>query len=294
MARGSQSRRPRQLPDGLHIDAFGARIDLTRKPGLGEVPTTARALCEIGYADFGGTCPLCTRRLTGTPAGRLGSAEHVPPLAVGGTVRTRTCQDCNSRGASAEADLVRWWAKEYPARFQTPGLTGSRAGGSVLLRGTTDGRFALIVSGHPADGVRRVLATAGLTDEVTGTFALPNGRWKFALLKAAYLAACVHLGEVPNTPDAEYTRAVIRSGTFGPREASVGTGNDALPFRIFRIYEVDEAEARRVWIGVAALPWMGGDVPIFGVGLGAVAFVTWPLPDLRHRAIALIRPGFAA
>jgi hypothetical protein len=95
MAKPGRNRKRRQLPDGLHVDAFGDRIDLTRGPGPGEVPTTARALCEVGYADFGGTCPLCTGRLPRTPSGRLGSAEDVPPHAVGGTVRTRTCPDCN-------------------------------------------------------------------------------------------------------------------------------------------------------------------------------------------------------
>lgn len=284
----------RQLPDGLHVDAFGDRIDLTLRPGPGEVPTTAQVLCEVGYAEFGGICPLCTGPLPRTSGGRLGSAEDVPPHAVGGTVRTRTCPDCNHRGSIAEADLVRWWAREYPARFETPGLPGSRVAGGVLLRATRDGKFALIVSGRPADGVHDVLTAAGLTDEVTGSFVLPTGGWVVALLKSSYLAACVHLGEVPDSPDAEYARTVIRSGTFGPREPTVGVGRDAVPFRVFRAYEVDEVEARRVWVGVAALPWSGGDVPIFGVGLGAVAFVTWPLPDLRQKAIAIARRGLVA
>lgn len=294
MAKRSRKRRRRQLPDGLHVDAFGDRIDLTLRPGPAEVPTTARALCEVGYAEFDGKCPLCAGPLPSTPGGRLGSAEDVPPYAVGGTVRTRTCPDCNGRGSASEADLVRWWAREYPSRFETPGLPGTRVGGDVLLRSTTGGKFALVVSGRPGDGVHEVLTTAGLTDVVTGTFHGPTGGWTVALLKAAYLAACVHLGEVPVTPDAEYARQVIRSGGFRLRGLSVGIGEDAVPFRVFRIYDADESEARRLWIGVAALPWAGGEVPIFGVGLGAVAFVTWPIPDLRQRAIALATRGLVA
>ncbi len=259
-----------------------------------EVPTTARALCEVGYADFGGTCPLCTGRLPRTPGGRLGSAEDVPPHAVGGTVRTRTCPDCNGRGSSTEADLVRWWAKEYPTRFETPSLPGFRNGGDILLRGTTDGKFALVVSGRRADGVHNVLAAAGLTDQVSAMFVLPTGGWRVALLKAAYLAACVHLGDIPGTPDADYAREAIRSGAFGPGGPSVGVGEDAVPFRVFRIYDADETQARRVWIGVAALPWASGNVPVFGVGLGAVAFVTWPIPDLRRKAIELTVRGLVA
>jgi hypothetical protein len=67
----------------------------------------------------------------------------------------------------------------------------------------------------------------------------------------------------------------------------VGDRSDSVPFRVFLIYDAADEETRSLWIGVAALPWAGGSVPIFGVGLGAVAFVTWPIPDLRHRAVEL-------
>jgi len=119
MAKRGRNRKRGRLPNGLHIDAFGDSIDLTLMPGPDEVRTTARQLCEVGYGDFGATCPLCTGSLPCTTAGRLGSAEDVPPHSVGGTVRTRTCPECNGRSSIAEADLFRWWAKEFPARFQT-------------------------------------------------------------------------------------------------------------------------------------------------------------------------------
>jgi len=287
MAKANRKRKRRRLPDGLHVDVFGDHIDLTRQPGAGELLTTARAFREVGYADFGGICPLCTGRLPHTPGGRLGSAEDVPPHAVGGTVRTRTCPDCNGRSAAAEADLVRWWAKGYSTRFSTPSLPGFRNGGEVLLRRTTGGKFALIVSGRPVNGVHEVLTAAGLSDQVTAMFTLPTGAWRVALLKAAYLAACIHLDDVPDTPDADYARDVIRSGAFAPGVPSVGVGEGAVPFRVFRRYDADGAEAHRVWIGAAALPWAGGHLPIFGVGLGATAFVTWPIPDLRRMGIKL-------
>jgi hypothetical protein len=290
MSRRGRDRRRRQLPNGLYIDAFGDRIDLTLRPEPNEIPTTARLLCEVGYDDFGGTCPLCTQALPRAPSGRLGSAEHVPPYAVGGVVRTRTCPDCNSRGSSAEADLVRWWARKHRARFETPGVRGHRIGGGVLLRRSTGAKFALIVTDHTG-GVSELLAAAGTNERVTTTFLLPTEGWILALLKAAYLAACVHLGQVPSTADADYARQAVRSGSFGPRGPYVGVGPDSVPFRIFRVYDVDEPGARQVAIGVAGLPWSGGRVPIFGVALGAVAFVTWPLPDLRHKALARATSG---
>lgn len=276
-----------RLPEEVKVDAFGDRIDLSRRPGAGEVSTGALYLCDIGNAEFGDLCPLCTARLAPTPAGRLGSAEHVPQYTLGGVIRTRTCLNCNGRGALAEDELLRWWTQEYPARFATPGLPGSRVGGDVLLRTTTNGKFTLVVSGGAADGVHDVLTTAGLTEDVTVSLSLATGAWMVALLKSAYLAACIHLGEVPLTRDAQYAREVIRAGAFGTGSPVVGCGSDSVPFRVFRIYGATEEQARGVWIGTALLPWPSGNVPIFGVGLGAVAFVTWPIPDLRQRAVKL-------
>src|SRR5207247_4682198 len=88
--RRRRNRRRRLLPDG-RVDAFGDRIDLALGPGPSEIPTIALAMCDIGYGDFGDTCPLCTGPLLRTAAGRLGTGEDVPPRAVGGTVSTTTC-----------------------------------------------------------------------------------------------------------------------------------------------------------------------------------------------------------
>jgi hypothetical protein len=288
MGKHSRRRVRRQLPRGM-VDVFGDRIHLDLLPATGEVPVAAYAYCEAGYGDFGDTCPLCIGPLAAGGNENRGSAEHVPPHAVGGIVRTRTCTNCNGRGSLAEADLVRWWANAYPASFKTAGPPGHRVGGDVLLRGTAEGKFALIVSGRAGDGVRDVLTTAGLKDRVDATFRLPTETWQVALLKSAYLAACVHLGEVPHTPDAVYARKVIRDGTFGPRGAVVGVGDDAVPFRVFRVYRADAEGTREMWIGFVVMPSVVGNVPIFGIGLGAVAFVTWPLPDIRQRALAVAR-----
>ena len=150
-----------------------------------------------------------------------------------------------------------------------------------------NGKFALVVRGGAATGVHDVLTTAELTEDVTASLSLATGAWMVALLKSAYLAACVHLREVPRTRDAQYVREIIRAGAFGTDPPVVGSGNDSVPFRVFRIYNATAEQARGVWMGVAFLPRAGDPVPIFGVGLGAVAFVTWPIPDLRQRAVRL-------
>jgi hypothetical protein len=200
MTRPSRARRPRRLPEGLYVDAFGDRILLSRKPGTREIPTAGRELCEIGSADFGGICPLCTRAFASVPDGPVGSAEHVPPRAVGGIARTRTCLECNGRASASEAELVRWWARAYPARFAVPDLPEYRNAGDVLFRTTANGNFAMVVSSSPRSGLDCVLERAKVTGHFTATFAMRSGMWKVALLKSAYLAACLHLGDARCRP----------------------------------------------------------------------------------------------
>lgn len=285
MRKRSRKRYRKELPDGLHIDAFDSRIDLSLGPDPNEIPTVVHHLCEIDSHEFE-ICPLCAGPLAVAENGRRGTAEHVPPFALGGFIRTRTCGTCNVAGSAAEADLVRWWSKAYRMRVATPELPGSRVAGDVLLRWTSDRKFALVVSGRPSAGVHDVLETAGTADDVTATVDT-GGEWLHALLKSSYLAACLHLGEIPVTADSEHARATIRSGSFGG--ATVGTGPGAVPFRVFRTYGVDGSDVPRLWLGVAMLPWHEGDVPILGIGLGQVAFVAWPIPDLRDRAVAIAR-----
>lgn len=101
LTKRSRKRVRQRLFEGSHVDAFEDRIDLSRRPGIGEVPTGARRLCDVGYAEFGDLCPLCTGRLASVPAARRGSAEHIPPHAMGGVVHTRTCVKCNAGSALA-------------------------------------------------------------------------------------------------------------------------------------------------------------------------------------------------
>lgn len=134
-------------------------------------------------------------------------------------MRTRTCASCNAGAASAEAELTRWWAKEYTARFEAPGLRGSRAAGGVLLRSTVDGAFVLVVAGPATTGVRGVLSAAATTGEFTGTFVEHSGAWKVALLKSAYLAACVHSVRSRGRPTPyrlEPSSATVPSASTGP------------------------------------------------------------------------------
>lgn len=217
MAKKRHSRGPRLLPEGLHIDAFGDRIQLSRSPTSREILTVSRELCEVGDADLGGICPLCTRTLTSASdlPDNSSSAEHVPPCAVGGVVRTRTCRGCNQRASASEGELARWWAQAYSARFSSPGLPGYRNAGDVLLRTTTTGKFALVVSASPRSGLDSVLQQARVSGHLTATFTIPPDTWKIALLKSAYLAACLHLGEVPMSSDADQVREIIRAGHSG-------------------------------------------------------------------------------
>lgn len=277
MTKRSRKRERRRLPEGLHIDVSGDRILLGRTMRPGEVPTTGAKWADVGSSNFDGRCPLCGKQ---TPSSEL-TAEHVPPFATGGFKRTWTCEPCNGRASGAEADLLRWWASDYRAKASATGIPGNRAVGSALLRRSASGRPALIMSGEPVSHM--IDSAAGVGGTLRLTISGPTGEWPAALFKSAYLAACLHLGEIPTTPDGKWARWAIRNGGINVNDM-LGVGPDAVPFRVFRLAGFDAAA---LWVGHAVMPWhLGGDVPIFGVGLGDVAFVTWPIPDLRERAIA--------
>lgn len=181
MVKRSRRRTRRRLPEDLHVDVPGDRILLGRAPGPKDVPTNGQIWKPVGFSDFGGVCPLCADRVSREKL----SDEHVPPFAVGGIIRTRTCRPCNERVSAAEADLVRWWAQEYRAKLSTDGIQGDRAVGDVLFRRTEQGKFALVVSGTAGADV--LDAARRGTGAFTATFFGPSGEWRTALLKSASL-----------------------------------------------------------------------------------------------------------
>jgi hypothetical protein len=139
---------------------------------------------EIGERVFA-ACPIC-----GDPAT---DDEHVPPASIGGKIMTRTCGPCNNRlGSHVEADLADWYdnALTLP-RFGSDSVPGLRRSSRILLRTTPTGEFVMLMDGGHDPGVIEMLRSgqvdlAGLVPD--------RNRYRLALLKHAYLAACMKHG----------------------------------------------------------------------------------------------------
>jgi len=133
--------------------------------------------------------------------------EHVPPEAVGGKFRTMTCGPCNHKLASlVEADLAAWYDQRLlGVRFTKDSIPGGR-GAFVNLRTTTEGEFVLTAT--RADPAIAAMLDAG------GEFGIEfceaeETRYRVALLKHAYIAACLHLGTIPDGEAAAAVRAEL-------------------------------------------------------------------------------------
>nr|WP_255529511.1 HNH endonuclease [Leucobacter edaphi] len=147
-------------------------------------------------------CPICLRPDDLTD-------EHVPMKSLGGKVMTRTCSDCNNRlGSVSEAALRSVVAGEViveAARQGADGFRGFRKA-TVALRQAP----SAIPEMHVTSGDNELLAAISSGEPLAVRYRLfdpfPSG---IAILKYAYLAACIWLREIPITEEAESIRLVL-------------------------------------------------------------------------------------
>lgn len=244
-----------QMEDGQIIDAGPIVPSDDARVGVSLV-------CEIDTRYFE-RCPICGD-------GHL-TEEHVPPASVGGDVRTGTCAPCNHRLATlVEDDLAAWYdQRPISVAFEQEGVRGARKTGRVRVRKTPDGQFAIVVAaGDPA--VREMLEAGGEITMIV-TEARP-ARIEVALLKHAYLAACLHLGEVPQGSVADAVRAEL----IAVRDATDRNVLPATPLAgsldYGRSYEPAGSSLH------LALVASQGRAPVLAILLGSV-WASWPLGD---------------
>lgn len=149
-----------------------------------------------------GMCPICgsTEDLT---------REHVPQHDLGGTVMTYTCGPCNNGLGSSVEDELRHWFDDaiFDVRFSGGDVPGRRTVPRILLRPDSEGRVGMIFDAGKIDPTLDAILTSG-TGQIE--YSVPNPRmWRVAALKHAYLAACLALGEVPDTDHAAAVRGVL-------------------------------------------------------------------------------------
>jgi len=251
-------------PGRLCIQMDGGRVlDAGFVPPADTVEVKARVICEIPSRTFD-RCPVC---LEPSPSTR----EHVPPEAVGGKVRTMTCGPCNHRLASlVEADLAAWYDQRLlGVRFTNDTIPGGR-GAFVNLRTTTDGENVLTAT--RADPAIAEMLNAG--GEVGIEFyEAEETRYRVALLKHAYLAACLYLGAIPECRAAVAVRAELIAVRDAQDRNDLPASPIAQSLRIGRSYRPHD--------GVLFLAWMtreDEEEPALAVVLGGLV-VSWPIAD---------------
>jgi hypothetical protein len=251
---------PRKSPSSLTIDLHDGRIlgPANRPAGDGE-DVSIRLVEEISPRSFP-DCPIC-----GSPAT---TEEHVPPKRMGGQKMTRTCDGCNHRlGSNVESDLWDWLDVAITqARFSSANLQGARGAGRILGRTTPAGESELVVEGKYHPDVTDMLE--GGEVELAGL--LPDwNRVNLALLKHAYLAACMTYGVLEGEV-ADLIRADLVAARDADGPQNVPTSALALGQRVSRGGEPTPGIPPLVR-AVA----QEADGPGPGVVLGGWVFVSW-------------------
>ncbi len=241
------------LPDGTVLDLSG------RHPPPSASPVYVQFIDVIAPMNFD-ICPIC---LHDAPATR----EHVPPESLGGRRATLTCADCNNGFGSFEAELLLHTrdAVRGPA-FTADGVPGRRRASEIAISFQEDGSAAFVVQ-QPDKAVMEMLR-AGRLDM---TYSLPRrAMWRTALVKHAYLAACLYLQEVPDTRHGHFLRVELLEAC--DRGTSHEMGVFATALRMMRGYDNVPAP---LFLATAS----EAEQAMAFVGLGRHWTVAWPMPD---------------
>lgn len=258
--------RPPKVPPGFEVDHDGKTFEFSRFTA--RVAATATGV-EVPAGRFN-VCPICLVSLDGEGAG---SAEHVPPQSLGGQVMTWTCERCNNDLGTAEEELRKLVELETTVVVQAAdGSVPGRRRARVALRsaaGRPPGAF--IESAAP--GVEDVLKS-GTWSLTVNPLDMPLV-WA-AMLKQSYLAACLLMREVPDTPGVKQVRAVLL--------AARDRDQPALEAALEALKAFGGVPAHR-WVEAPAHPplaWVSidGGVGPWQFVLGGRFTLPWPFPDV--------------
>lgn len=194
---------------------------------------------------------------------------------------TYTCKACNSGlGSRVEDELKHWFdGAIFDVRFSGGDVPGLRGAPRMLLRRSLEGELAMIEDKGKRDPNISAMLASG-TAQLHGR--IPNPRvWRVAALKHAYLAACLALGEIPNTDHAAALRGVLvmtrdaRRGEFPPES------NLAKTIRVAQ----SNQPAQGPTILLVALVDVDNEIVDYGLSFAGTLFVSWPLDaDLFWKA----------
>lgn len=243
----------------IHL-ADGRVLDIAIRPEASGEPIQVTVIEEIQGRVFD-SCPIC-----GAPAT---DDEHVPPASMGGQIMTRTCGPCNHRlGGHVEADLADWYdnALTLP-RFGSSGVQGDRKSGRILWRTTPAGEFVLLMNGCYDPAITDMLKSGQV--DLAGL--LPDrNRYHLALLKHAYLAACMKFGVLQGDAADHVRRDLIAARDAASRKA-VPESTLALGLTVLRQHQPFRPVTTPVVTAIAHE--LTG--PCYGVLLAGRVFVSW-------------------
>ena len=244
------------VPHRLSLRNGNVLMEFAREScGTVRVPS----LKPLARFDFD-ACPICLSADNMTD-------EDVPPISIGGSVLTRTCARCNNGlGSRVDSHLVAWWHGEcLDVMVHVNGLPGSRNIGAAAVRRSGEVVALLPRRGLPTD-VRHALKKSPTSLSLEG-WREPDMRCvELAVLKSAYLAACVHRREIVASPSADLIRRNLVEARDGKSEETVRCASPLM-------FRKGPGEASRQ---PTRLALMDGDV---WISLASVLFVRWPLPD---------------
>jgi hypothetical protein len=254
----------------VHL-ADGRVLDIAIRPEASNEPIQVTVIEEIQGRVFD-SCPIC-----GAPAT---DDEHVPPANMGGKIMTRTCGPCNHRlGSHVEADLADWYANALTLpRFGSSAVRGERKSGRILWRTTPAGEFVLLMNG-PYDPAITDMLKSGQVD--LGGLLPDRNRYHLALLKHAYLAACMKVGVLQGEVADQIRRDLIAARDVASRKA-VPESTLALGLTVLRQHE----PFRPVTAPVVRAVAHERTGPCHGVLLAGRVFVSW-----SSRAVDVHQPA---
>lgn len=250
-----------------------------RHPGRTDVQVNRIAFANV--IRFG-HCPIC---LTPNPTSR----EHVPPEALGGTAMTYTCLPCNNKfGSLVEVDLVNWYEDAFTkVRLGHEDVRGARSSRRALLRETSDGvPFLYFEDGIDSDIHEHIRPGAAIEvsyDEHD------MARVKLAVLKSAYLGACVLMKQILVGPEADQVRRELMAVRDLRRKDRLPPPGPAARSIVFA--RSDEPTDDKVLLVLVA-PGNGLE-PYFAVSLRGAVVTSWVFGGALQRVEAGVAVGEA-
>lgn len=240
-------------------------VGLPKPRGL-KVPGTFKAVVDGGQFT---ACPICLSL-------EADSAEHIPPLSLGGKVMTTTCKRCNNGfGSRVEKSLADLYFRSVDVRVSSHLLPGNRKMPQFLLRETEDGVPVFLQGRGKADAELGAIFHEVMQSGAEFKFSLPDPRAvRIAALKSAYLGACLAIREVPMEGAAAEIRAELLAARDAPRRAQLPLGprGAELMFALTGMDPIDQPVTIVDWVAPK-----GGTITHMLLG-GAIS-VGWPLEE---------------